>query len=451
MNLTAGEIASACGGVLMCDGNIKINGISTDSRKINKGTAFIALKGENFDGHGFVEDALKKGAALAVVSEDRDKKDIIKVDDTLAALGRIAKYYKAKFKVKTIAVTGSVGKTTSKDMIFSVLSQKYKTLATRGNFNNNIGLPLTVFGMNDEYEAAVLEMGMSGFGEIHYLAGIGRPDTAVITNIGLSHIEKLGSREGILKAKMEICDFFDENSTLIINADDDLLYKEVDNKQFKVISFGIKNQNADFIAREINDMGIDGVEFSVVINNKKHKFNVKTAGVHNVYNALAAICAGYHYGVDIEGIKYGIEEYTLTDMRMNIENIKDITIINDCYNASPASVEAGLKVLAGIKAERRIAVLGDMLEMGDYSESAHFNAGRQAGMYADCLLCAGKEAENMKKGANETGIKEVYTFASSAELAEFAGDYIKAGDAVLIKASRGMRFEVIYNTLKEKI
>ncbi|MCH5185997.1 MAG: UDP-N-acetylmuramoyl-tripeptide--D-alanyl-D-alanine ligase [Oscillospiraceae bacterium] len=452
MNLTAGEIARACRGEILCDENITVNDIVTDSRKAGNGTAFVAISGENVDGHDFVGSALESGAALAVVNREYKSEEtkIIKVDDTVAALGDIAKYYKSKFDVKTTAVTGSVGKTTTKDMISSVFNRKYKTLTTKGNFNNHIGLPLTIFGLRKEHEAALTEMGMSGFGEIHYLADIARPDTAVISNIGLSHIEKLGSREGILKAKLEICDFFDDNSTLIVNGDDELLYPAAKKLPYRVVSFGIKNPDADFKAYDIKDNGINGVEFSVVIYDKEHRINVKTAGVHNVYNALAAVCAGVNYGISAEDIKIGIEEYISSGMRMNIEDIGGITVINDCYNACPASVEAGLNVLKSAEANRRIAMLGDMLEIGEYSKDAHFKAGTLAAKCADCLLCAGNEADNMKNGALKGGIKEAHTFANSSELAAFAEDYVSPGDAVLIKASRGMKFEVIYKEILNK-
>jgi UDP-N-acetylmuramoyl-tripeptide--D-alanyl-D-alanine ligase len=259
----------------------------------------------------------------------------------------------------------------------------------------------------------------------------------------------LGSREGILKAKLEICDFFDDKSTLVINGDDDMLYPATRNMPFKVISFGVKNDDVDLKAYDIKDKGIDGVEFSVKIKEKEHRIYVKTPGIHNVYNALAAICVGMRYNIDIEKIKAGIESFVLTDMRMHIEDIDGITVINDCYNASPASVKAALKVLNGINAKRRVAILGDMLELGNYSHDAHFDVGRAAAQSADCLLCAGRESENMKNGAD--GIGEIYTFENSAVLADFARDYLKKGDAVLIKASRGMKFENIYNALKEKI
>ncbi len=454
MNLTAEEIARACGGELVCDKNIRINDITTDSRKAKSGSLFIALVGERFDGHDFIGSVFEAGANLALVNEGyavKENQPVIKVENTLTALGDIAKYYKEKFTLRTIAVTGSVGKTTTKDMLSSVLSEKYNTLTTRGNFNNNIGMPLTIFNLDETHETALLEMGMNNFGEIHYLANIARPDTAIISNIGMSHIENLGSRGGILKAKLEICDFFDDKSTLIINGDDDMLYPATRNMPFKVISFGIENPQADVRAYDIEDKGTDGVEFSVKAGGAEHRICVRTAGAHNVYNALAAICAGIHYGIDMERIKAGIANFTPTGMRMSIEDIGGVTVINDCYNSSPASVEAALKVLNGIKAERRVAILGDMLEMGSYAKDAHFNTGVLAAKYADCLLCAGKESENTKRGAEEKGMSETYIFENSQTLAGFAAEYVKKGDAVLIKASRGMKFENVYNTLKEKI
>ncbi len=453
LGITVGEIAESTGGkIIFGNKNDKIESIMTDSRKADRSSLFIPFKGERADGHEFIGKAFENGACAALTEKEIgavDGKSAILVENTQLALGMIAKYYKKKFRVKTVAVTGSVGKTTTKDMLYAVMNMQYCTLKTEGNYNNEIGLPLTVMKLNGAHEAVVLEMGMSAFGEIHYLADIARPDVAIITNIGMSHIENLGSQEGIYKAKTEICDFFDKNSLLIVNGDDEFLKKTKSFNKFKVVTCGM-GEDCDYRAENVVDMGLDGSAFDVCFYGRKYSIRVKVPGIHNVYNALAAIACGVHYNIGPNQIISGIENFVMTDMRMSVINTGKLTLINDCYNASPDSVKAALKVLSNRK-ERKAAVLGDMLELGEYSEKAHYDLGKEVFSNGiDILITAGENARNIAKGARESGVNNIVSFANTDELCDNIKSYIQDGDCVLIKASRGMHFEKITTKLTEQ-
>lgn len=452
--ITVRDVLDATGGSLICGGNAQITAVTTDSRKVEAGALFVPLAGENVDGHDYIEKALEEGASVSLTAKDIAPvagKTIIRVEDTKKALAQIAHKYKELHNVPTVGVTGSVGKTTTKDMLSSVLATSYCTLKTQGNFNNEIGLPLTVFGLQPEHEMAVLEMGMSAMGEIHDLVEIARPEVAVITNIGMSHIENLGSQEGIFQAKMEICDFFGPENLLVVNGDDPFLRQAKEIDRFGVITFGMNTADCDVRAENIENLGIDGSRFTVCLDGAEHTVYIPTAGVHNIYNALAAICVGRHFGIPMEKIVQGIAQFSLTGMRMAIERAGDITIINDCYNASPDSIRASLKVLASTKASRKIAVLGDMLEMGRFSKTAHYELGGEVWKSgADMLFTAGESAEHIAIGARDAGLENVISYKTTAELAEHIGDYLKDGDMVLVKASRGMHFEQICDRIKQK-
>ena len=451
--LTTDDILKATGGVLICGGDLRFDNITTDSRKARDGMLFVPIAGERFDGHEFINAAFELGAQAAITHRDTEPvlgKTLIRVDDTFMALGDIAKYYKKKYNVPTVAVTGSVGKTTTKDMLASVMAQKFNTLKTQGNFNNEIGLPLTVFGLEKEHEAAVLEMGQSHFGEIHHLADIARPDVAVITNIGMSHIENLGSQEGIFRAKMEITDFFGTANTLIINGDDKFL-NTVSDKEYKVIKYGIENENCDVRAYDVTDKGVNGVEFSVDIGNKPYRVLINVPGVHNVYNALAAICVGNAFDVEPDKIISGIENFELTKMRMAVEKFGDVTVINDCYNASPDSVRASLKVLASAYAKRRIAILGDILEMGDFAKDAHTALGAAVSESgAEILVTVGENAKYIADGLADKSRPEVIHFDKTRTASEYVYNMVQNGDVVLVKASRGMKFEMIVEMIEKR-
>ena len=452
--LTIGDILKATGGKLLSGSeNTVIRDVTTDSRKTAPGALFVPIIGEKFDGHEFIQAAFDQGVEASLTQKDTELlvgKTIIKVDDTFKALGDIARYYKQKYNVPTVAVTGSVGKTTTKDMLAAALSGKYKTLKTEHSFNNEIGLPLTVFRLEKEHEAIVLEMGMNHFGEIERLASIGRPDMAVITNIGQAHIEYLGSREGIFKAKMEITKLFTDKNTLIVNGDDDFLSKIKGTVPFKVVYYGIKNPENDVYAKDIRAMGLEGIEFTAVTDSGEYNVRVNVPGEHNVYNALAAICVGRAFDVPMDKIIEGIKSFELTEMRMAVEEYEGITIINDCFNASPDSIKAALRVLGSVQGKRRVAVLGDILEMGEYAEKAHYDLGRA--VYengVDMLITAGENMKQTAKGAADSGMKNVISFDKTLEACAYVKKEVRSGDAVLIKASHGMRFEQIYDAIKE--
>ncbi len=449
---TIEQVRAACGGTYIKETEGCISGVTIDSRKATEGMLFVPIVGERVDGHDYIEAALKNGAlaSLCERSEFSAKKGaVIGVKSSVDAIGKIAAAYKREYNVPTVAVTGSVGKTTTKDMIAAVMSKLGPCLKTEGNFNNELGLPLTVFGLEKEHKSAVLEMGMSAFGEIHHLAEIARPDVAVITNIGMSHIENLGSREGILKAKMEIVDFFGKDNLLIINADNDMLRTISRDKEYKILTYGI-DQDADYRAKNIKDNGIDGCSFTAVTPKGELEIKLSAAGVHNVYNALSAIAVGEHFGIKSEDIADSIYNFELTAMRMTVERYGSVTLINDCYNASPDSIRASLDVLA--KSEgRRVAVLGDVLELGEFAKEAHLDIGKMCLGKADLVIVAGENARFIAEGARETGVDNVLYYPTTDEAAKAAADAVKEGDTVLVKASRGMQFEKVCKAIGEKL
>ena len=443
------DIVKATGGRLVCGAeDFVISEIVTDSRKAGANMLFVPIAGENNDGHDFIGSAFEKGADVVITHRDIPKvagKNIIRVADTRIALGDIAAYYKKKYNLPTVAITGSVGKTTTKDMVSAVLAMKYNTLKTQGNYNNDIGLPLTVFNLGSKHQMAVLEMGMSAKGEISYLAEIAKPDVAIITNIGMSHIENLGSRENIYLAKMEICENFTNDNLLMLNGDDEFLKNKTD--KCRCLTYGIENKDCDIVAENIENLGIDGTKFTALINGIEEEFVIRVPGVHNIYNALAAILCGLHFGVEMKDIKSGIREFAPTHMRMEIKNAGAITIIDDCYNASPDSIRAALKVLKDLSAERKIAVLGDVLEMGGFAEKELYELG--CGIFGiDMLVTVGSVAEFIAKGAGFAGMEKVVSFKTCDDAIDYLLSEVKEGDAVLVKASRGMHFEQITKALK---
>ncbi len=429
----------------------EISKFSIDSRIVDDSTFFIPLKGENGDGHDYINSAFEKGAIGTFTSKEIDAplgKAIIKVDDTLVAMQNVAKKLREKIKnIPLIAITGSVGKTTTKDMVYAVLNSKYRTLKTKGNFNNNIGMPLTLINYVNE-EAIVLEMGMNHLGEISFLSDIAKPDTAIIINVGHSHIGNLGSRENILKAKMEIVDGMSNDGTLVINGDNDML-KTVKNVKQKLIKFGFKDANGVTAYNiKVND---NATEFMVKEDEKEYKVKLNLVGENFIYNALAAWVIGRIYGIIPEDRVKALANCEFTKMRMNIETKNDIILINDCYNASPESMKVALEALSKQEAKSRIAILGDMLELGEYSDKLHEEVGENvAKNKIDKLYTVGKLAKNIKQGAINEGMNEqnIKSFDILEELLNELKNLIQKGDAVLVKASRAMSFEKIVNELE---
>ena len=422
---------------------------SKDTRTIKEGDCYIGIKGETFDGNLFWEKALENGASTVIVQnvqiEDEKlkkwaDKNIIKVEDTLEALYSLAKYKRSLYNIPVIAITGSVGKTSTKDIVANVVSKKYKTLKTEGNNNNNIGLPLTILRLQDE-EVAVIEMGMNHFGEISLLTSIAKPTICIITNIGTSHIGNLGSRENILKAKLEILEG-SKKEAVIINNDNDLLHKwyEENKENYNIKTYGIKEQS-DIMAKEIK-LEENKSTFTCKINNVEEKINVPVGGEHFILNALCAITVGEVLKIEEDKIKEGIESFELTKKRMDIVELKNgIKIINDAYNASLESMTASLKVLSEFK-ERKIAVLGDMFELGDFSEELHKKVGKEVVKNnIDILIACGENARYLADVAREKMDKEnVYILRKTEEIKPLLEKIVKNNDVILFKASNGMKF-----------
>ncbi len=441
------EIARVCGGV--CSAEAQINAVCIDTRKITKGCLFICIKGERFDAHTFVDDAFEKGAAAVMICEDVEVKGpFVKVENTAAALLELAGYYRRKFNIPVIGLTGSVGKTTTKEFTYLVVNEKYNAIKTIGNLNNEIGLPQMLFQIDNSVEAAVIEMGMNHFGEIRRLSRAAKPTLGIITNIGVSHIENLGSREGILKAKTEMLENLEDNAPLILNGDNDLL-KTVKSNRHRVFFFGTE-ENADFKAVEISEKN-GSTAFTVEYFGKRQKISIPVIGVHNVYNALAAFAAGYFLDVEPQAAADALGRYQPEGMRQKTVVVNGITSIEDCYNASPDSMRAALRTLASTAGNKKIAVLSDMLELGDYSKQAHFSVGETAAeLKVDNLLCFGEDSKYIVDGAKSGGLENAEIFETKEALANRVYELAKAGDVVIFKASRGMHLEDVISDLYKR-
>ena len=451
------EILKVTKGKMLCGNEeLEVENFSKDTRTIQKGDIYIGIKGEKFDGSNFWNQALDAGATAVIISniqiskEEKEKykdKTIIQVEDTLEALYEIAKYKRSLYNIPVIAVTGSVGKTSTKDIIASVVSQKYKTLKTEGNNNNNIGLPLTILKLKD-HEALVVEMGMNHFGEISLLTNIAKPTLAVITNIGTSHIGNLGSRENILKAKLEILEGM-KIPRVIINNDNDLLHKwyEENKEKIEIHTYGINN-SSDIIAEKI-ELGEEKSKFVAKTSSEKVNIDVPVGGEHFVYNALCGFMVGKILGLSSKEIQEGISKFELTKKRMDIRVLKNgATLINDSYNASYESMKASLKYLSSRTDFRKIAVLGDMLELGDFSKELHEKVGEEvANDNIDVLICRGEFAKNIISKANKNKKTQCILLQNNEKILSKLQEILKEGDVVLIKASNGMKFYEICQKL----
>lgn len=466
-HMTFDEILSAVQGDVVLQGEYAgFNDINTDTRKIEKGNIFIALKGENFDANDYIKEASEKGAVICIVNSIKYKTEeiqkyttVIKVQDTGKALLDLAEFYRTKLNLKVVAITGSTGKTSTKDLVAATLSSKYKVFKTAGNFNNQIGLPLMVFKLDNSYDIAVLEMGMNNLEEIHSMAKVARPDIALITNVGTAHIGMLGSRENILKAKLEITDFFNDKSVLIINGDNDLL-STVKSDKFRIVKTGIDTE-VEFKAEGI-ELGEETVNFQV--REEEHisidKFHVDVPGKHTIYNALLAIACGRLLHMNNEEMKQGLKNLQTTSMRLDITRGNKFNIINDCYNANAESMKAAIEVLKNVNSNRRIAVLGTMGEQGNLAFESHRTVGQCAGENGvDLLLTHGEFSSAYEEGFKESLISKSTEDISKGEFKAFddydkaveylLNEYLKTGDTVLVKASRSARFETIVDKLKK--
>ncbi len=439
--MTFKEAAAAVGSVSILAGSFDC--ICTDTRKIEDGCLFIAIKGDNFDGHDFAAKAIENGAQAVLCERDcgLGERQII-VESTRLALLDLAGYYRRLFNIKVIGITGSVGKTTTKEMVHAVVSSKYNTLKNEGNLNNEIGVPLTLFRLDKTHEAAVIEMGMSGFGEISRMTKAVKPDIAIITNIGVSHIEMLGSRDGILKAKLEILEGMKNDAPVILNADDDMLVT-VRPGAHPVIYYGIENENSAVRAYDVQAKE-DEISMKAVFSEGEASVKLPFPGKHNVYNALCAAAAGQLLGIRPEDAFEALKSYVPAGMRQRINKKYGMTFIEDCYNASPDSQAAAMAVLGGMNAKRRIAVVGDMLELGAVSKEAHYGVGVKAAENGiDVLLTYGERSFEAARGAKENGVATVKSFTDKNELSQEICSLLEEGDAILFKASRGMKLEEV--------
>lgn len=446
-----------------------VSGVVHDSRECGPDDLFVCVIGENLDGHSFIPQVIEAGCRALLVSDESvvlpgseeatgspvlpEDTAVILVEDTVKAMDDLARWYLAKLDIETVAVTGSVGKTSTRDMIYYVLNEKFKCGRNLKNYNNEIGLPLSIFRLDDSFEAVVLEMGMSGFGEISLLSDIVKPRIGVITNIGTAHMELLGSREGIFRAKMEITESLkskSEGGTMVVAFDEEFLNLERIDGDYESVFIG-SDGRSDYIVGDIEDEGIDGVGFSLEHREETRKFRVPVPGRHNAINASLAIAIGDRLGLTTEEINRGLAKIELTGHRLRIVRGTDITVIDDTYNASPDSMKSGLKVLERSRCEgRRIAILGDMYELGDEEVHMHRDVGVfAAGCGIDAVIGIGPMAKNITEGASSGG-KEIFWFETREDFLEKKDEYVGPGDLILVKASRGMQLEEIVEGLTQR-
>ena len=461
-NMTLENIEKACGGRYIgteAEKKTEVLGVVIDSRQVESGYLFVAIPGEKVDGHKFIPDVFAKGTA-AVLSEQQLEDPAgpyILVESTTKALRDLAEYYRKSLDIKVVGITGSVGKTSTKEMIASVLSEKYRVLKTEGNYNNEIGLPLTIFKIRAEHEVAVLEMGISEFGEMHRLATMANPDICVITNIGLCHLENLKTRDGILKAKTESFAHLKKDGIAILNGDDDKLstVRQVGDKE--PVFYGMEEKmeyredaKKSVYATGVENLGLYGMQARIHTPEGERDVRIPIPGEHNVYNALAATAVGLSLGLSLDQISSGILKAKTIGGRTNLLNTGSMTVIDDCYNANPVSMKASIDVLATAEG-RKIAVLGDMGELGENEKKLHYEVGEYlAKKEIDVLFCAGELSEEIAKAAQkESKTCEVYYFKTREALLEQLLPFLKKGDTVLVKASHFMEYPKIVKALTD--
>ena len=441
--ITLQQAAQWCGGSIDPKyKDVTFFGASNDTRKLEQGQLFIALQGER-DGHDFIPAALEKGAAAVLCTHCDGDYPAIVVPDTRLALGDIAREERQRIGMKVVGITGSVGKSTTKEMIASVLQTTYRVGKTLVNHNNDIGMPMAILAMEEDTEVAVLEMGMNHFREIAYLASIGRPDVAVIINIGTMHIEHLGSMEGILRAKLEILEGMGPEGKIILNGDDALLWNQQKGSKMRATYFGVRNPECSVQGSNIQEAG-GWLNFEVTVQDQSFGIELALEGQHYVHDALAAIAVGLHMGVDVNKIQRSLSAFRNMSGRQEIYEAKGFTIIQDCYNAGPESMAAALSVL-GNKPGRHVAVLGDMLELGVCTQSEHYKVGRIAAEQAQILLAYGPNSVRVLSGALTGGMsqRDARAFTDKTMLVKVLKQLAKPGDVILFKGSRGMRMEQV--------
>ena len=444
MNITLHEAAAACRGKLFRDGG-NITGVSRDSREVRPGDLFLCIKGANVDGHDYAEKAFSAGAACCLVEKPVSGGPYILVDSVLDSVRYLAAYYRSTLNIPIVGIVGSVGKTTAKEMTAAVLSVKYNVLKTPENLNNELGVPLTVMSIRPEHTAAVIEMGISDFGEMSRLAEIVRPQICVVTTIGYCHLENLIDLDGVMRAKGEVFDYMPKDGVAVLNGDDSIL-RDYDPK-IRKITYGLSD-GCDITGEDVVSQGLGGSDF--VVASSKGRFHAHTGayGVHTVTAALAASAVGYLMGLTGSQIAQGIEKYKTVGGRAAVLETGGITVINDCYNANPNSVKAGILSL-GSAGGRKVAILGDMLELGETSSSLHRDVGAFAAENGiDLLLCCGPDGKHIYQGYVDAGGKESAYFESKEQLVCQLPQHLKKGDTVLVKASHGMGFDYIVSSLE---
>ncbi|MBP2651451.1 MAG: UDP-N-acetylmuramoylalanyl-D-glutamyl-2,6-diaminopimelate/D-alanyl-D-alanyl ligase [Firmicutes bacterium] len=449
---TISEVVAATGGSLAGAACAKpFTGVSTDTRTIKPGNLFIALSGENFDGHNFINQAVAQGAGGVIISKQVTLKSesvaVITVGDTLKALQQLAGFHRQRFTIPVIAITGSNGKTTTKDMIATMLAGDFNVLKTEANYNNDIGLPLTLLKLTPEHQVAVVEMGMRGRGEIKRLAEIARPTVGVITNVGETHLELLGTIENIAAAKGELIEMISPGGTAILNTDIPLVKGMTALTQGKVVLYGL---NSGAAVRAVNiQANSQGLKFDCVCPDGQVAVVLEVVGKHNIYNALAAVAVGRELGLNLNKIADDLKKFVAGSMRLHIETKGEYTIINDAYNASPLSMQAAIETLATVAKGRKVAVLGDMLELGEAAVEAHRRIGKKlAAEGVQVVITLGELARNIANVALKDRISVTVACKNHEEAKEALSKLIRPGDTVLLKGSRGMRMEKILEIFK---
>ena len=452
-HMTLREITAACGGTYFGDPEStakEVSSVVIDSRKVTQDSLFVAIRGARVDGHTFIPQTIEAGALCALSEEPLGEVTFpyILVDSCTQALKDLAEHYRKSLDIKVVGISGSVGKTSTKEMIATVLSQKYNVLKTEGNFNNEIGVPLTIFNLREEHEIAVLEMGINHFGEMTRLAKMARPDICVITNIGVAHMELLGSRDGILKAKTEMFQYMNPDGTIIFNGDDDKLITYSPENGITPIYFGL-GENSSYRAEQIANNGLRGTNATFVTPKSKFSAHISIPGEHMVHNALAGIAVGYALGMSDAEIKAGIEALKPLAGRNHLIETNTYTIIDDCYNANPISMKASIDVLS--KADTRtVAILGDMGELGAKEKEMHYDVGQHtatAGIHV--LICIGTLSEELARGAKETGCNiQIYHYPDQEHFFSEMSSILEKNDTILVKASHAMAFEKIVKKLE---
>lgn len=464
-NMTISNITKACGGKFVGDEAFldkEIQGAVTDSRQVKDGYLFIPIKGERVDGHDFIPAVFDQGA-LVVLSEkelDNPAGPYILVQSSQQAMKDIAAFYRESLDIPVVGVIGSVGKTSTKEMIASVLSEKFDVLKTDGNFNNEIGLPLTLFRIRENHQVAVVEMGISDFGEMHRLGKMAKPDIAVITNIGCCHLENLIDRDGILRAKTEVFEHMPAGAVAVLNGDDDKLSTKTSVGSNPSLFYGIENSSSfddgkrtiekSIYAKNVVNLGFEGMKATFVTPEGAFEAEISIPGEHNIYNALAATAVGLKLGLSITDIKSGIEKARTIAGRTNFIKVNGMTVIDDCYNANPVSMKTSVEVLSHA-AGRAIAVLGDMGELGEDEAALHYEVGEAVGKYKiPVLFAAGKLARNYANAAKTVNPDcEIYYFEDRQAMTEALTGFVKEGDSVLVKASHFMEFPKVVEALSK--